>query len=400
MVSSLYIHIPFCASKCTYCDFYSIPTKRESNIFSEYIDALKTEIDFYINKYQIHALKTLYIGGGTPSFLNAELISDLLSFIKKRIYIEENAEITIEANPQDITKSLLETYLSAGINRLSVGVQCYSDEVLAKLKRRATKADIQNALQLIGENWLCFGKSFSVDMISGLPNLSNKEFLDGLKFVLSSKPTHVSLYSLMVEEGTALAAQVERGMVEYSEDINDSQWLCGRDFLIENGYNQYEVSNFSLSGFESEHNKVYWKLENYVGVGAGATGTVEHFRWNNKKNAKQYIDFWKNFTPRNIAEFADFVPPCTETEFLTLEDKKIEYLMLGFRLLQGVNVSEYFNKFGENLAERLGVNKDDSVFSKWEKQGLAKSSNTEKGLQLSLTKQGIQFLNRFLEDIL
>ena len=271
-VSSLYIHIPFCRSKCAYCDFFSVTEDADS----AYLKALSNEISYYADYYSVDEWQTVYIGGGTPSLLKPEQIDFLMDAVKKscRNGIAAEAEVTIEANPADITEDFLDTLIKNGINRLSLGVQCMNGGVLRTLGRRADAECTEKALQLIKEKWLAEKRRFSVDFISGLPGLTDSEFISGMEKTLSYGPDHVSLYSLMLEEGTPLFSAVESGKVTYSEEASDRQWFAGRDLLKRNGFAQYEVSNFAKPGYESRHNTVYWHLDDYIGCGAGACGTV------------------------------------------------------------------------------------------------------------------------------
>lgn len=407
--TSLYIHIPFCTSKCSYCDFFSVPLGKDfavcektQKIFENYVLALKKEISFYLQKFNITLLKSIYIGGGTPSLLSVKLIKELLDFIELNCKIDENAEITMEANPQDISEEFLEMLKITKVNRLSVGVQCYNDEVLKILQRRCDLKQVDFALNLIKEKWVSAGFSFSCDLISGLPYLSDEDFLLGLNKVISFGVNHISLYSLMVEEGTLLERQISREEVAYSDEINENQWILGRNFLEEQGFYQYEVSNFAKKGFESRHNTVYWHVENYLGCGAGATGTVDDFRWNNNADVEKYIDFWLG----DGLESAEI--PC-EVENLSVAEKEFEFLMMGFRLREGVKASQYKKRFGGDLASRLGYSGGDDkklgasqtgVFDKWMKKNLGDVEKLSDDYRFYLTGEGLLFLNQFLEEIL
>ena len=308
----------------------------------------------------------------------------------------------MEANPQDISEEFLEMLKITKVNRLSVGVQCYNDEVLKILQRRCNLKQVDFALNLIKEKWVSAGFSFSCDLISGLPYLSDEDFILGLNKVISFGVNHISLYSLMVEEGTLLERQISREEVAYSDEINENQWILGRDFLEKQGFYQYEVSNFAKKGFESRHNTVYWHVENYLGCGAGATGTVNDFRWNNNADVEKYIDFWlgDDFDLSSI--------PC-EVENLTEAEKEFEFLMMGFRLREGVKASQYKKRFGGDLASRLGYSGGDDkklgafqtgVFDKWMKKKLGDVEKLSDDYRFYLTGEGLLFLNQFLEEIL
>lgn len=406
--TSLYIHIPFCTSKCSYCDFFSVPLGKDfavcektQKFFENYVLALKKEIAYYFQKFDIKLLKSIYIGGGTPSLLSVKLIKELLDFIELNCKIDENAEITMEANPQDISEEFLEMLKLTKVNRLSVGVQCYNDEVLKILQRRCDLKQVDFALNLIKEKWVSAGFSFSCDLISGLPYLSDEDFLLGLNKVITFGVNHISLYSLMVEEGTLLEKQISRDEVDYSDEVNENQWILGRDFLEKQGFYQYEVSNFAKPGFESRHNTVYWHVENYLGCGAGATGTVDDFRWNNNADVEKYIDFWLG----DGLELAEI--PC-EVENLSVAEKEFEFLMMGFRLREGVKASEYKKRFGGDLAFRLGFSEGDDklehnktgIFDKWMKKNLGDVEKLPDDYRFYLTGEGLLFLNQFLEELM
>lgn len=396
---SLYIHIPFCTSKCTYCDFYSIPVGKkiaECNktykFFKDYLSALKNEIYYRFSQFDIQLLKTIYIGGGTPSLFPTDFLKELLDFIKQNVQIDSSIEITMEANPQDISKDFLYKIKCAGVNRLSVGIQCYNDSVLKTLNRRCDLNQVEKALYLIKKYWIDSGLSFSCDLISGLPNLSDYDFLAGIEKVILSGANHISLYSLTIEEGTVLANQILKSEVSYSDEKNDNQWILGRDFLEKNGFFQYEVSNFAKTSFESKHNITYWKIKNYLGCGAGATGTVDFYRWNNLCDVEKYIDFWINIDSNKI-ETSAFIPQITEE--LSVDEKQFEFFMMGFRLREGVKQSDFKELFGNSFKDYLGTR-----IEEWKKKRLIIENKLENDTQLSLTSEGILFLNQILEDLI
>lgn len=416
---SLYIHIPFCASKCTYCDFFSIPVgndfslcEQTQRIFKDYILALKKELEYYFNKFQIKSLKTIYIGGGTPSLLSVGQIRELFDFIGSKLTIEENAEITLEANPQDISEKFLDELKKTPVNRLSLGIQCCNDNVLKTLGRRCDINQVNFALEIIKNKWVSSGLSFSCDLISGLPLLSDEDFMLGLEKVISSGVNHISLYSLMIEDGTILEKQISRNEIEYSDEKNDNQWILGKNFLEKNGFYQYEVSNFSKKGFESRHNTVYWRTENYLGCGAGATGTVDCFRWNNECDVGKYCDFWLNvdFGDNLVYELEKKLNEKNPriVEMLCEKEKEFEFLMMGFRLREGVKSSVYKKRFGLDLGKRLGYSdskikkKNLGLFDKWKEKNLCdvEISLDSGDERFFLTGDGLLFLNQFLEELM
>ncbi len=404
---SLYIHIPVCKSKCAYCDFFSQPCSKNTDgkiIPDSYITALCIEAEFYAKKYDITSWKTVYIGGGTPSLLTPEQLLSLMQGLQKAAPFAKNAEVTIEMNPDDITEELLSAAKDGGINRLSVGIQSLSDEVLKACGRRCTRKTSLQALNLIHKNWK--GR-FSCDLISALPLDSRNQLIQSIQEVISFNPDHISLYSLTLEEETPLGKDVFNGKIPYDYEKADEYWIAGRDYLEQNGYKQYEVSNFAKPGFESEHNKTYWHLEDYIGLGAGAAGTVysdcsapqeasSGIRWNNSHDINSYIDFWNS---QKFLETDMYNIPA-EIETLNFKTQEFEYLMMGFRLLEGINESKYRLRFGKNLKSRLGADKDSGLFNQWQKKGLAHSYTKNGDIYYGLTKKGILLLNQFLEDLI
>ena len=232
-MSSVYIHIPYCISKCDYCDFFSVPCSKNL-VPDEYVSSLCFEIEFF--KDLISPIETLYIGGGTPSLLSKKQLESVFCALNKAGF-EKNPEITYELNPSDVT----EDYLLS--------------------------------LEIVQKTWK---KSFSVDLISSLPFESEEEFLSSLKELLFYNPSHISLYSLCVEEETVLGKKINSGKIKYDFDLSDKIWLSGKDFLVENGFVHYEVSNFyrKENGFPCRHNLSYWSLKDYFGFGSGATGSI------------------------------------------------------------------------------------------------------------------------------
>lgn len=264
---ALYVHIPFCFSKCDYCDFFSVSCKEK--IPDSYVDALCKELDFYVQKYQIENLKTVYIGGGTPSLLSSFQIEKLISYILSKSKSKPK-EITFEANPESLSLEKLQSLEKSGVNRLSLGIQSFNEKALSAVNRHCSAKIALGALELVKKNW---HGTLNLDIIAGLPFLSDDDFLADLQKIVSYNPEHISMYTLTVEEETPLFKKISDGL-QFNSDFADSLWLKGFDFLKKNGYFQYEVSNFCKKGFESTHNMIYWKQGDYLGIGSGATGTL------------------------------------------------------------------------------------------------------------------------------
>lgn len=416
MTASLYIHIPFCKKKCDYCDFFSIGEEARrgtpGDLSDSYIDSLVEEARLYADFYKISEWRTVYVGGGTPSLLSGGQISHLISGIKKIARVGAETEITVEMNPDDVRADFLESCGKAGVNRISVGIQAIDDDALRAVNRGSSVKIILRALGTLRERWR--GR-LSVDFIAGLPNHTWRSFRN--QFAVLENFTnidHVSLYTLTVEEGTPLWSRIERGETAFSEEKADRMWLSGRNILEKMGFSQYEVSNFARKGFESLHNGAYWGQESYVGVGAGAVGTIYDFaeksavRWTNTLSVPDYIAGVGNQRAECDAAVlcgrgaADGLP-LLRREIETLDENTLEFefLMLGFRKLAGVASEDFGLRFGKSLSERLGAECADGVFARWRKMRLAAARESRGGgIIYSLNRRGILLLNRFLEELM
>lgn len=378
---ALYVHIPFCKSKCTYCDFFSKPYE---SVPDEYVNALIKELHYKVRENNIKSFYSIYFGGGTPSLLNTQQIKNLLSQIIP--FTQKNTEITLECNCDDINTEFLLLLKDVGINRISVGVQTFNKKSLEWIKRRANQEQTLNAIKILSDFQNKFNdESFriSVDFISGLPFSTNETLLEDLKIAVDNKISHISLYSLTLEEKTPLFKDIETGKISFDENFANEQWILGRDFLLENGYNEYEISNFAFSGFESNHNSFYWQEKDYIGIGSGAVETIfsKDGKTGIRKTNLQKIDEYIKTSP-----FHKF-----DTEILDFETVYFEYLMTGFRTSKGVNSTNFFNRFGIKLEDVLKDN-----FSKYVEQNKAKISNEN----YYFLPDGMLFLNQFLVDIL
>ena len=410
----IYIHIPFCLSKCKYCDFFSIPCDFSSNssnknnsFFDDYIESLCNEISYRCTNLENEKkcfIDTIYIGGGTPSLLSAENLEKLIKFLKKSSFLEisEDCEISVEVNPDDVNQQLLNGFLKAGITRISCGLQSMNDKALSFEKRRADVQINQKAVNILAK----WPKDLSVDFICGLPFETKQTFLDGLDYVLQNLPNlnHISMYSLTIEEETPLGKEIKNGTIHYDYEFSDELWISARDFLEKNGFEQYEVSNFSKTGKKCKHNLKYWNHEDYFGIGSGACGTVynqngEGFRWTNVKNVKKYMDFWLN--KGSFKKFSSYETVFTknqneelpqECEKIDSEISSFEFFMMGMRKISGISQMHYKSIFHDSLPKSFV-----KLCKEWEKKDLCVISNEE---TYTLGKKGILFLNSFLEKLL
>ncbi len=393
MKTSLYIHIPFCRSKCSYCDFFSVPCGNQ-NVPDEYIASLCNEIKIRKAERSADSLETVYIGGGTPSILTEgqlfRIMNEVFSGLRK-----EPEEITVEVNPDDISKNFLGALALCGVTRISCGIQTFNGSALKNVKRRGTDKVSRSAAELIKTYWKGI---FSADLISGLPGESEKSFLRTLNELLKFKPEHISMYSLTLEEETPLGKLFYDGTLEYDFDMADKIWIAGRNFLIEKGYGHYEVSNFCLPGFECRHNLAYWNQDDYIGCGAGGTGTFygkNALRFTNTSELKKYVSFWKDSVSTENAPGS--------AERLSGKTQAFEFFMMGLRTLRGISREEYERRFSAGIPEKIAA-----VFKHWTEKGLCReklspSPVARRGAPehfYSMTEEGILFLNRFLEEIL
>lgn len=353
-VDAMYVHIPFCKSICSYCDFTKI---FYSFLYEEkYLNSLFNEIE----KENINLCKTIYIGGGTPSVLSNEGLEKLLSFLFK--YLDNDYEFTIEVNPETINEEKVKIFKKYGINRVSVGVESFNEDILNLLDRKHSYDDIKTCIDLLNKYEIF---NYSFDFIYGIRGLTINHLQYDFECIDMLNPKHLSFYSLILEDNTCLKANKYK---ELDEDEVVKQYDYIYKELYKRGYNQYEVSNYCKRGYESKHNLVYWKDKEYYGFGLGASGYVSQKRYINTKNLTRYLNFDYN----------------REYEQLTTTDIKEEFIMLGLRLNEGISLNEYKYKFNEDLL----IEKKDEI-SQLLKNKLIKISND----RLFTTYQGMLLLD-------
>ena len=334
----IYIHIPFCASKCYYCDFISFQNKE--SFFKDYINALIKEIKYKKNKFKNldkYKITTIYIGGGTPSVIDENLIKKVLDTIYNLYNVSKKAEITIEVNPGTINKKKLEMYKKIGINRLSIGLQTTSDELLKEIGRIHNYSQFLDTYNLAKEVGF---KNINIDLMLGLPKQSMKVLEESINTVIKLKPKHISLYSLIVEDNTKLKEMIDKGDLKLpSETMERKMYWTTKKILEENGYNQYEISNFAKKKYESKHNLNCWNQKEYIGFGLASHSYFESKRFCNIDNLKKYIDNINN------NDFDKNVKILEEQNKFEMEK---EYMLLSLRKIEGVNINEFKNKFVDN----------------------------------------------------
>lgn len=327
----VYVHIPFCKQKCYYCDFVSYCNK--DNMIEDYVKAVKKEIRLQNIQSQI---TTIYIGGGTPSYIDSKYIKEIVEEIKKK-NVAKRPEITIEVNPGTVTKEKLKDYKKCGINRLSIGLQSVQNEILKEIGRIHNFEQFLETYKMAREVGF---KNINVDLILGIPNQRIKDLKESLEEVINLQPEHISVYSLIVEDGTPIANKIQKGKLELpDEETERNMYWYVKNTLELNGYKHYEISNFAKKGYESKHNINCWNQKQYFGFGAAAHSYRDIARYSNTEKLEEYI--------RNVkSERLDRNRIIHEIQ--KEYDTEKEYMILGLRKIDGVKISEFKLKFGNN----------------------------------------------------
>lgn len=373
---SAYIHIPFCEHICYYCDFNKVFL--EGQPVDEYIQSLLTEIRLTKEQYPSKDTKTIYIGGGTPTSLSANQLAVLLKGVRELLPIEAGNEFTVEANPGDLTQDKLQVMKEYGVNRLSMGVQTFDDQLLKKIGRKHTAEDVYDTMKFLEkEDFL----NVSIDLIYALPGQTLEGFRDTLRRAIELDLPHYSLYSLILENKTMFMNWVRQGRLQLPDQEVEAQMFEETILAMEKaGRHQYEVSNFALKGQESQHNLVYWNNDHYYGFGAGASGYLGHTRYRNHGPIQHYL---KPLRENQL--------PTVETELLTLNNQMEEELFLGLRKMRGVSKSRFQEKFGLPL---------DHVYKETIPELVQKGLLLENEDHIQLTEQGLFVGNDVFEAFL
>ena len=370
----VYVHIPFCKRKCEYCDFISYCNK--DSLIELYVDALKKEINLQnIQSY----IDTIYIGGGTPSYIESKYIKAIMKEIKKK-NIRKDAEITIEVNPGTVTEAKLKDYKECGINRLSIGLQSTKNELLKQIGRIHDYNKFLETYKLARKVGF---KNINVDLMIGLPNQKIMDLKESLTEIIRLKPEHVSVYSLIVEEGTPIAQKIQRGELTLpNENEERNMYWYVKNTLELNGYNHYEISNFSKRGYESHHNMSCWNQCQYFGFGVGAHSYRDITRYSNITDINEYI---KNIQKGNLSKNRII------HEIQKESDTEKEYMLLGLRKIEGVKINDFKAKFVKNpiylFRNELKKLSDENL--------IAVDTNT-----IRLTPKGIDLANLVWEEFI
>ena len=373
----IYIHIPFCKQKCFYCDFCSFANKNEMQ--EKYVETVINEIKNITHKEK-YTVTTIYLGGGTPSILNPEYIKNILQEIKSSFKILDDAEITIEINPGTVNEEKLKRYKEYGINRLSIGLQSANDKILKNIGRIHDYKQFEETFFFARK---CGFKNINVDLMIGLPTQAIEDVKQTLEKIIQKNPEHISVYSLIIEEGTIIEKLINENKLQLPDEETERimYWTVVNE-LKENGYNQYEISNFSKKTYESKHNTNCWKQKQYIGLGTSEHSYLNKKRYSNTNNIEEYI---KNIQESNISK------NITIHEEQTEESTMNEYMLLGLRMIQGININEFKQKFKIDPTIKYK-----EILEKLQKENLIQITKTS----IKLTKQGIDFGNIVWEEFI
>ncbi len=380
MIPGLYLHIPFCTKRCHYCDFYSLKTSlfdNEIEQFQRFTSALIKEIDYYKGRYPQNTFNSIFLGGGTPSLLPADIFDRLMNHLFNAFSFADGFEFTIECNPESLDRDKLMSYKDGGVNRISLGCQTFSDTILKQLGRNTNKCEIIDKYHLIREIGF---NNVNLDFIFGLVNQSAEDYKEDLQLAVSLKPNHFSCYGLTLGP-KILKNRIEEGILNLpDEDSVLEEYLFTLDYLKSQGYSQYEVSNFAQKDFECRHNLIYWQQQDYLGLGPSACGTINGIRYTNVSSLKQYyklIDSGES--------------PVDHEELLDSSTLRKERIMLTLRTTQGLDM------------DSLSSDKGGIWFQSFQKKVsgyIDMELLQQRGNQLSTTRKGLLVLDSILSKLM
>ena len=364
----LYIHIPFCIKKCKYCDFNSFKLNVDEK--RKYLNSLKREMELYKVNLEDKSIDSVFVGGGTPSILNEEEIKILFQNIKNNFRIKDSAEITMECNPGTLTLNKLKTMKACGVNRLSIGLQAVQNNHLEYIGRVHTYEEFEKNYYQAKEVGF---ENINIDLMYALPNQSKEDWMESLEKVVKLNPTHISSYSLILEENTELFNMYQKHEFKLlDEDTDIEMYEYTINYLKSNGYNQYEISNYAQKGFECKHNILYWKCENYVGLGVSASGFLNERRYNNLCELDKYEEIIHSGKK-----------PIEWEEKLSIKDEIEENIFLGLRMNEGIKFKDFYEKYNLDFEEEYKIEID-----KLKKMELIETNDegmrlTQKGREIS-----------------
>ena len=391
---SIYVHIPFCKHKCMYCDFLSFADST-STMQIQYINALMSEIRMYKPFADRYSIKTIYIGGGTPSVLDEAMIGKILDTIYHIFKVDRFPEITIEVNPGTIKYTDMIAYREYGINRISIGLQSADSELLGRLGRIHSYEEFLQGYESARRAGF---ENVSVDIMSGLPGQDVHTLVDTLTKVAENVPEHISVYSLQVEKGTPLYERQDILDMIPDENVDRDMYMMTKKILKSYGYNRYEISNYSKPGYESRHNTVSWTGGQYIGLGLGASSYFKGQRFSNIRDINNYIDICedireeltKDVDRNRLYDNATSILR-TNVETIYIDNRIEEFMYLGLRMMAGVSRDEFKERFGRDMFEIYGP-----VINKYADQGYMKVDEN----RVRLTDAGIDVSNYILADFI
>lgn len=373
---SIYVHIPFCVQKCLYCDFLSSPASGE--VRARYVDRLVREIREESASYVNYKVKSIFLGGGTPSVLEPIQITGIMNSLRENYSLEKECEITIEVNPGTCWAERADAWRNAGINRVSVGLQSLEDMELKALGRIHSADDFYETYEKLVKTGF---NNINIDLMTAIPGQTMESCCKTLRAVttLNPAPAHISAYSLIIEEGTPF---YEKTPVLPDEDTEREMYKITNDILFEAGYHRYEISNFARAGFECRHNKVYWQRGNYAGFGIGAASLVENVRFTNGRNLHKYLESG---------------PVKEKRQELSREEQMEEFMFLGLRMTKGIKEREFQKLFGKTVDQVYP-----GIVDKHMKNGLLRRDFDllEGEERIMLTDYGIDVSNVVMADFL
>lgn len=374
----IYVHIPFCIRKCNYCDFLSFAV--DDKIKEQYIAALQGEIRRVAPDYRDRVVNTIFFGGGTPSSIAAELISEVMLALKANFKVSSECEATIECNPGTLTLDKAVIYRHAGFNRISFGLQSTDDELLKLIGRIHTYEEFVESYKIARKAGF---DNINIDVMEALPGQTYEGFIEGLRKVIALKPEHISAYSLIVEEGTPLYEHLEDYPEVPDEDTERQMYYMTKEILAEAGYNRYEISNYALQGLECKHNTVYWRRGNYLGLGVGAASLIDEVRFSNTSDMTAYM-----------TDAGTHSVHCNYEE-LTEADAMAEFMFLGLRMMEGVSTQAFYEAFGKDIMEVYGKVLDKNI-----ELGLLEGYEHNSQVNYRLTTHGIDISNTIMAEFL
>ena len=340
----LYIHIPFCHTKCTYCDFNTYSGLE--NLIDDFSESIYKEINFWGIR-EFYKVDTIFIGGGTPSYVDTEIIKNILNKINDNFLLSKKPEITLEINPEDVSEKKALEWKEIGINRCSLGVQSLVNSELKILNRRHDSEKAIEAINILSKIF----NNISVDLIYGLPLQTKDSYIETLKKIISQNINHISCYSLQVEKGTVLDQQVNTNKINVAnDDLSAEMYKMTQKILLENDFENYEISNWSKENKLSQHNLKYWTMKPYIGIGPGSHSYIDNKRFSIIKSPKKYVDFFKK-PITNISSIREKILYLRENNFLDVYEKQLreneilEFLMLNLRLRDGININNFKKRF-------------------------------------------------------